>query len=92
MASATKSEVARLNGKAITARSEAVKKLQEKYPEEFAQLLRDERVKAGLAPESGGESARDMLARLEKAREKEAKLIADLKARGVAIPENGKAG
>jgi hypothetical protein len=87
MATSVKSETARMNGKAIAARSEAVKKLTEKYPDEFGQLLREERVNRGLSPESGGESNRELLARLTKAREREAKILATLQARGVETPE-----
>jgi hypothetical protein len=85
-ASPAQTEIHRMNGKAIAARSQAMKRLIEAYPEEFGGYLVEERTSRGLSPTSGGESTNELIARVEKA---EAKLKAareTLAARGVTAP------
>lgn len=86
MATETKTSP-RMNGKAISARSEAVKRLVEAHAEEFGTLLVEERTSRGLAPESGGESTRELEERLRKYEEKAAKMKETLAARGVSTDE-----
>lgn len=73
------------NGKAIAARSEAVRALILAHADEFGQLLTAQRVSRGLPAEAGGDSTKELQVRLEKIQAKEKKLKEDLAARGIQV-------
>lgn len=80
-----KTEDRRLNGLAISANADAVKKLKENHSEEFGALLREARVALGLAAEAGGESTKKIQDRYNRQMEKLQKLQEELAQRGVTV-------
>lgn len=85
MATATTPATDKMNGQAIAARSEAVKSLIAKYPEEYAEILKAERLKRGLSAVGGGESTKALEERRAKLLEKLKKAEAELTERGVSV-------
>jgi hypothetical protein len=73
------------SGAALAARSTAVASLIAQYPEEFGKLHKEAREARGLTADPGGETNEELLARLQKNKDRQEKLENELKMRGVKV-------